>query len=119
VKILEDDPAVSALVVDRISPGDLPQDAILPAITYKELDTDQDGVVDFAKAYCQITPWAESFSGAKELEKTIRWALQRYRGRVLGVRIELILFMTKRYVKDPVTGRHTMPADYVLSYWEE
>ncbi len=118
MKILEDDAAVSALVGDRISP-ELPQTPTLPAITYKLLDTEQDGVVDFVDVYFQITPWADSYTGAKELEKTIRWALQRYRGRVLGIRIEQILFYTARYVHDPVTGRHTMPADYVLSYWEE
>lgn|GEM_PF-5706690 len=118
VYLLENDVDVAAIVGDRVY-DELPQTPSLPAITYKEISTDIDANVDYAKTRVQVTSWAATRSAAKELAKTIRYALQRYRGTVVSVKIEGITFVFSTHVRDPETGYHTMPTDYRINYWEE
>jgi hypothetical protein len=112
------DADVSAAVGARIGP-EVPQAPTFPYVTIGEVATSQDGVVDFNNSVAQVTVWDTDFTRCQEVALTIRYALQRYRGRVLGIRFEGITFVNGMSIKDPETGRWTRPADYRLNYWEE
>lgn len=116
--ILLADADVAAAVGSRIGPK-LPQLPTFPAIVIGGVATNQDGVLDFINTVAQVTVWDTDFTRCQETALTVRYALQRYKGRVDGLRIEGITFINEMDITDPETGRHTRPADYRLNYWEE
>jgi len=116
--ILIADAEVLAAVGTRIYP-DLPQIPTFPTIAIDGVSTNQDGVLDFINTVAQVTVWDDDFTRCQETALTVRYALQRYKGRVDGLRIEGITFINEMDITDPETGRYTRPADYRLNYWEE
>jgi len=116
--ILLADAEVLAAVGTRIGPK-LPQIPTFPAIQIRGVGTNQDAVLDFINTVAQVTVWDDDFTRCQETALTVRYALQRYKGRVLGIRMEGITFINEMDIKDPETGRYTRPADYRLNYWEE
>ena len=97
----------------------LPQLPTFPAIVIGGVATNQDGVLDFVNTVAQVTVWDTDYTRCQEIAKTVRYALQRYKGRVGGIRFEGITFINEMEITDPDTGRYTRPADYRLNYWEE
>lgn len=81
-------PAVSALIVDRLYPARLPQGVTLPAVTYQRIagnsEISHDGPGDLARARIQIDCWADSYATMVSLAKAIRAALSGYRGPMGG-----------------------------------
>ena len=116
--ILINDADVLAAVGARIGP-EVPQTLTFPCVVIGGVGTNQDGVVDFANSLAQVTVWDTDYTRCQETAMTIRYALQRYKGRVGGIRVEGITFVNEMDIKDPETGRWTRPADYRLNYWEE
>lgn len=116
--ILMSDADVLAAVNTRIGP-DVPQGSTFPAVVLKGVGTEQDGVLDFCRVAAQVTVWDTDYTRCQETALKIRYALQRYKGRVGGIRFEGITFLNEMSIKDPETGRHTRPADYRLNCWEE
>lgn len=117
-EILMADADVLAAVSTRIGP-EVPQTPTFPCVVISSPGTTQDGVVDFTNTVAQVTVWDTDFTRCQETALTIRYALQRYKGRVLGIRFEGITFVNEVSIKDPETRRWTRPADYRLYYWEE
>lgn len=116
--ILIADIDVLAAVGTRIGP-EVPQGPTFPTVQLGGVGTNQDGVIDFANSLAQVTVWDTDYTRCQETALTIRYALQRYKGRVGGIRFEGITFVNEMDIKDPETGRFTRPADYRLNYWEE
>lgn len=116
--ILQSDADVLAAVGTRIAPV-VPQGPTFPAVQLGGIGTNQDAVVDFAKSLAQVTVWDTDYTRCQETALTIRYCLQRFKGRIAGCRIEGITFINEVDIKDPETGRFTRPADYRLNYWEE
>ena len=116
--ILIADADVFAAVGTRISPV-VPQGPTFPAVQLGGVGTNQDGMIDFTNSVAQVTVWDTDYTRCEETSMTIRYALQRYKGRVDGIRFEGITFINEVDIKDPETGRFTRPADYRLNYWEE
>lgn len=77
-------PAVSALIVDRLYPARLPQGATLPAVTYQRIAgtpvISHDGASDLARARFQFDCWAETYDAMVGLAKAVRVALSGHRG---------------------------------------
>lgn len=84
--ILSGNNGVKALVVARIYPNAIPQDAALPAIAYQvistERDYNQEGQSSIAGPYVQITIEAATYSSAKAVAAAVRAALSGYSGSV-------------------------------------
>jgi len=116
--VLIADADVLAAVSTRIAPM-VPQIPTFPCVTIGQTGNNQDGVLDFNNALAQVTVWDEDYTRCEETAMTIRYALQRYKGRVDGIRFEGITFVNEMDITDPETGRFTRPADYRLNYWEE
>ena len=116
--IMRADADVLAAVGTRIG-VEVPQLPTFPYVTIKGIGTNQDGVLDFNNGLAQVTVWDTDYTRCEETAMTIRYALQRYKGRVDGIRVEGITFVNEMDIKDPETGRYTRPADYRLNYWEE
>jgi hypothetical protein len=109
---------VLAAVGTRIG-SEVPQGPVFPAVAIGEVGVPQDAVLDFNRAVAQVTVWDTDYTRCQETAMTIRYALQRYKGRVGGIRFEGITFINEMDIKDPETGRYTRPADYRLNCWEE
>jgi len=116
--VLIADADVFAAVGTRIS-AKIPQGPTFPAVQLGEVGNNQDGVIDFNNAVAQVTVWDTDYTRCEETAMTIRYAIQRYKGIVDGIRFEGITFVNEIDITDPVTGRYTRPADYRLNFWEE
>lgn len=75
----------AALVGTRIYPGPLPQDATLPAITYRQVSGVHEhamGADVMQRPHWQVTAWADDDPGARALRIQVLDALSRFRGTV-------------------------------------
>lgn len=77
--LLAADSPVSTLVSTRIYPLVLPQDVVLPAITYTRISGGQvsslDGYSGLENPRIQVDAWAASYSGVKDLAAKIVTAM--------------------------------------------
>jgi len=89
------DATVDSLVSTRIFPNIVPQGESMPAVTYQMISAVPQETTDTAQGWrvgrFQITCWAETYSGAKELSEAVRKDLHRYSGTVNGVVIDSIM----------------------------
>ena len=96
--ILADAPEVSAIVETRIHPGELPQGATLPALSYRLITAAPQYAMDASdgvtESRVEINCWSEGSEGlsayaeAKLLARAVKSALSGYTGTVLGVDIQ-------------------------------
>jgi hypothetical protein len=107
-----------AAITTTIAPR-VPQEPTFPLITIDEIDRPQDITLDYAHPRSQVTAWAESYEEGEDLAKAIRQALQRYRGTVAGVTIQMIVYLNTAHIYDSETGRETFPVDFRVDYLEE
>lgn len=80
---------LAAIIGTRAYPVLLPQNPTLPAVVYQRISTRRPhaGGVDTGVAIprFQVTGWATTALGAKDLKEQMRAALQRWRGTVAGI----------------------------------
>ena len=92
VKLLLADPAVSSLVGNRIRPLVLPQDEILPALTYQSISGvsahGHSGKTGKEICRMQFDCYAPGYSTAKNVSKALCNALDGFRGLSDGILIE-------------------------------
>lgn len=87
VSILKNSTKVSALVDDRVYAFKLPQNAVIPAITYHRVSTyrvithDQDST-GLSNPRFQFNLYARSIDVCKQLAEAVRYAFLGYRGEV-------------------------------------
>lgn len=96
--ILVLDTAVNNLLSGRVRYLNLPQNAVLPYVTYTVLgDTPHDtlhGMAGLFSCVVQVDCWAETYAGAVDLAEKVRLALQAYSGINKGVQVQGIYFIT-------------------------
>ena len=107
-----------AAVTTRIAPR-VKQNSVLPCLTIQKISGEQDALLDYAHPRYQVTSWATTYEAADELNKKVKEALQRYRGREAGLRIEMIVFLNDTSIYEPETEREAFAADFRVDYWEE
>jgi len=82
---------VAALVIDRVQPFPLPQESVMPAITYRRIDAPRmmahDGPTGFATARIQCDCWGKNYSQAKRTANAVRKACDGYVGLMGSVEI--------------------------------
>lgn len=82
-------PGLAAEVGDRVTPAPLPQDSILPAVTYQDISdigdhTGPEGVGAYHQLRYQIGSWAANKTAARRVDGVIRQRLDGYRGQMGG-----------------------------------
>ena len=92
--ILTADQEVVAIVGNNVFPNIIPQDTVLPAITYQQIsgprDYTSDGESGLVESRYQLNCIAETYQGAKELFEAVRLAVTAYEGTVNGIEIQRI-----------------------------
>lgn len=87
---------VTALVVDRIFPGELPQNTVLPAIGVTHISTVEHPTIDASAAYklvqtrIECTALAKDYASVKALINAIRGACNYAHGAIGGVTVNSI-----------------------------
>jgi len=121
---LTNDAAVSALISSRVYPLILPQNSILPAVTYTRVSGERvrslSGPSGLALPRFQIDSWAESFSVVKDLAGKIRKSLDGFRGNVSGVEIKGMSIESDSDLFETINGKdfYRVRADYFISHVE-
>jgi hypothetical protein len=113
-----DNPVLAALVGTRISDTKLPQNPVLPAVTYFQVSGRSHIDIPFAMPLIQFTAWGRTRAEARSVADAISWALHRYRGTKGGVKIERIALQGDMDLYDPVTGFYAVPATYRILHEE-
>ncbi len=118
------DATVAALVGTRIGPMKLPQKPTLPAIVYQRISTPGDPpALDGAKAApkirIQLSLWAESFDGARQLAAAVEERLDGYSGpNGDGTSLRLVWLANMSDDYEPETGLYRVIADYRVIHTE-
>jgi hypothetical protein len=96
---LKADATIASLVSARVYPNVLPQDAIMPALTYQVItgirENQMDGAAGISHGSIQINAWDDDYEGAKTLAEAVRKELNCYHGETGGVRIYDIFLMNE------------------------
>lgn len=116
------DPAIAAVVGTRVYPRQLPQQPVLPAITYTRVDTarghEMSGPDQLPKPRMQVTPWAADVLTATNLAALIRKRLDGTSGMWSSVEIGSCLCVGDRDLDDPDTTHRGVALDFAIQYRE-
>ena len=123
-KALLDDPAVAALVGDRVTPMKQQQGGALPAIVFQGISRVPDqptlaGAVTRVPIRLQLSLWAESYDGARALAAAVEARLDGFSGQNgdgTGLRFVRLLNMVDDY--EPETKLYRVIADYRVIHTE-
>jgi hypothetical protein len=101
--------AVTALIVDRMSPLIVPQDENLPALSYQVIDTlhveSMGGSSGLAASRVQISAWSRTYLEAIDLAEKVRIAIHGYTGTMGSTQAVAILVLDgPRDGYEPATG---------------
>ena len=109
---------MSALIANRFYPNKLPQDVKLPAMTYQRISGQRvhshGGNSGLAFPRFQFSAWAKKYTQAVDLTEKLRLAIDGFRGTVLGVRIDVILFQGDRGFYENDLDIHQIASDYII-----
>lgn len=91
--------AITDIVSDRVYPQHLPQNPVLPAITYTIISEDpvhdMQGSSGLNNATIQLDGWAETDDDRRELKREIRNALDGYKGAMGSVTVQAVLLVNR------------------------
>lgn len=122
---LIDNPAVAALVGDRISPPPIPQSGTLPYITYTLAaltEDNQEGDDDTLEmARLQLDCWATTHKAARELARAVRLALPTTTGSIGSGsnridEVSIIPANAGTHFYEPDTERHRVLTEFRIWY---
>lgn len=116
--------ALSALVGARIYPGDMPQNVVMPAISYRRVtdETPQPqqvvGATDLIRAHFQFDCWGKDYDSARDVRLQLRAALKRW--STTGPPVVQVIFALAEVDlgREPDTGLRHLVADYEINYEE-
>ncbi len=112
-------PAVSALLGNRLYPLVLPQNGRLPAATYQrvsgERNYDLDGSTGPKRVTLQLDSWAEDYAGAKALAAAIESVLEGYTGPMAGLTVSRSVILREDEDYEDQTKRWRVSVDYQIT----
>lgn len=115
------DAAVAALVGTRVWPARLPQTATLPAVVFQRVATVPSSPalsnpVGPTRARVQMSCWATTFGGARELGDAVMHALNGWSGTTGGEQAHLVRLVNwlDDYDPGPPEPRHRVIADFYV-----
>lgn len=113
---------LTALIAARIYPVVLPQDVVLPAVSYRRLSGPRSSAMGsdpgLAHPRFEVNAWAREYLAAKNVKEQIRAALQRWRGTVSGVEIIDTFILDERDLYEPTTLMYQLPVDVQIHHRE-
>ena len=87
---------LAALVGTRIYPGRVPQDAVLPFVSYVRIDEDGEEAMgddaDHDETLFEVASIGASYDSAESVHEQVRGALRRFRGSYGAVTVHDCLF---------------------------
>jgi hypothetical protein len=112
----------AAMGHSRVYPLVIPQGTTLPALAYQTIsdpsELDSGGVVDLVDGRFQITAVAESYKAAKIAARTVKDALDGYRGAMGASTVQAARLDGTHEEHEPETGRFTVAQDFIISFKE-
>ncbi len=120
--ILTGDATVTTQTSNRIYPVYLPQNCILPALTYYRVSTIREEAMHtdpgIATARFQVSAWATSALTAGTIADIVRTALHRHIGSHAGVVITDLAIENEITTYDPDTEEHQVAMDFLVQHQE-
>jgi hypothetical protein len=117
---------LSALVDTRIYPLVIPQDGVLPCVTYQRISTPRQytigGTATVASPRIQVDCWGESYASAKDVAAQVLAALNHESGQIgscaqaFDILVSLADNEEDSYESD--TGRYRVRIDFRVTYEE-
>lgn len=115
-------PDLAAIVGNRIYPGRLPDNPVLPAIVYARVATSRgvahDGPLETADARFQFDAWGSSYSSVKAAADRLRRALLGFVGTMGPIRAAIPRQETETDLFEPDTGLYRVSVDYRIWHAE-
>lgn len=113
-------PAVAALIANRLYPLLLPQPPVgWPSVTYSCIsrypERDLSGVIYFTSRF-QFSCWSERYGEAKVTAQAIRQALEGYTGPLGEFRVLGATMANEIDLGQPDSGLHHVPVDVVIKH---
>ena len=122
---LLDNPAVAAIIGDRITPQPIPQGSALPCLTYTLAaltEDNQEGDDDTLEmARLQLDCWATTHKAARELARAVRLALPTTTGSIGSGsnridEVSITPVNTGTHIYEPDTQRHRVLMEFRIWY---
>lgn len=115
-------PAIAA-IGDRVYPRRLPRDPVLPAITYRRIDTaqrvrSQSGPSGLVTPRIQFDIWATDPDVADQVAEALRLRLDGYRGQMGDVPVGSVELVGDVDDDDPETGLYRRILDASITHEE-
>lgn len=82
---------ITDIVSERISPGDLPQDQTIPAITFRRVSNQRHHARRYVSPRFQVNSWARTPMKAEELAQEVREAFEGFHGSMDGLHVVSIV----------------------------
>jgi len=102
----------------RVYPLVLPQNPVLPAVTYRVLSTTATHLfgtdADVEAVRVQVDCWATSYSAVRALAAEVSAALNRYSGTVNGIVVRDVLLQTELDLHEEDTGLRRVLQDFII-----
>jgi hypothetical protein len=112
------DPTLAGLIGTRFYPMLLPQTPVLPACTYARVSRSRPDEIQFATVRIQVTCWAATATEARAVATALTSAAGKRKGTSAGLRVVYCSEVNDLDLRDPDTGRFTVPVDFKLTYQE-
>lgn len=113
-------PSVSALVASRVYPVMLPQDPVLPCITYQMIAEPRVHALDGASApspYVQLDCWATTYFAAGGLADAVSGVLDSFRGTLGGsLYVSACRQRSRRELYEPETKEFRISLDFSITH---
>lgn len=112
-----------SLVGARIYPLRLPQDPILPAVTYQRIGGPREEALGsdpgFARQRIQVDTWALTYASAKAVAKQVRLALERWSDDAASPRVIDSFIERDTDLDEPDVENYRVSQDYLVIHAEE
>jgi len=120
--ILSGDVTITAQTSNRIYPSYLPQDCILPALTYFRVSTIRESAMNIdpgiSTTRFQVSVWSTLAQTAGTIADLVRVALHRHIGVHAGVTITDLAIENEIVTYDYDTEEHQVAMDFMIQHKE-
>jgi hypothetical protein len=117
------DPTLAGLIGVKFHPLVVPQQtpgapSVLPCCTYARVSRSRPDEIQFATVRIQVTCWAATATEARAVATALTSAAGKRKGTSAGLRVVYCSEVNDLDLRDPDTGRFTVPVDFKLTYQE-
>ncbi|MEK5038909.1 tail completion protein gp17 [Sporosarcina sp. FSL K6-3457] len=112
-------PRLKELLDTRVHPGWIPENATMPSVAYLEISGARHHNIDVAFPRYQFSVFSTRYTEAKEIEKEIRYAFQRFKGNMGSTRIIQGVYENSVDQYEDRTKLYHIAIDFKFIYREE